>query len=292
MPSLTHESVVDLLRECPWLALTLWRDLLGQPVPEGARVEDASAAISEIRPAEYRADQALRVLDGAGRLFGALIVEVQLRIDPDKPFTWPHYVTSVRARLRCPVAIMVITFDERVARWAGQTIDLGFGQGSLTPVVLGPAAIPRITEPEQARAHPELAILSVAAHARTLDDIPMTAAALDAADGLDNSRGEFYSDVILAFLSDVAPQLLEQFMDLRNYKFKSEFARKYVAIGKREGRAEGMQLILRQQLEHKFGALGAEHDERIDSASQAQLERWLRAILDAASLDAVFVEAH
>ena len=141
MPSLTHESVVDLLRECPWLALTLWRDLLGQPVPEGARVEDASAAISEIRPAEYRADQALRVLERDGRLFGALIVEVQLRIDPDKPFTWPHYVTSVRARLRCPVAIMVITFDERVARWAGQTIDLGFGQGSLTPVVLGPAAL-------------------------------------------------------------------------------------------------------------------------------------------------------
>ena len=85
MPSLTHESVVDLLRECPWLALTLWRDLLGQPVPEGARVEDASAAISEIRPAEYRSDQVLRMLDSAGELFGALVVEVQLQVDGRRP---------------------------------------------------------------------------------------------------------------------------------------------------------------------------------------------------------------
>lgn len=152
----------------------------------------------------------------------------------------------------------------------------------------------RRCEPEHERLN--LAILSVAAHARTLDDIPMAAAALDAADALDNSRGEFYSDVVLAFLSDLAPQLLEQFMDLRNYKFKSEFARKYVAIGKREGRAEGraegMQLMLRKQLERRFGALGAAHEERIDNATQAELERWLEAILDAASLDAVFVEAH
>lgn len=294
MPSLTHESVVELLRECPWLALTLWRDLLGRPAPDGARVEDASAAISEVRPAEYRADQVLRVIDTHGQLFAALVVEVQLRRDPAKRLTWPHYVASVRARLACPVAVLVITIDNGVARWCAQSIDLGFGQGFVTPVVLGPQAIPRITDPEQARDQPELAILSVAAHARTFDDIPMATAALTAVDGLDNSRSEFYSDVILAFLSDVAPRLLEQFMDLENYKFKSEFARKYVALGKeegrREGRTEGLRQSLRTLLEQKFGTVDPSHQDRIDNATQDDLERWLALILEASTVDAVFTE--
>lgn len=292
MPSLTHESVLELLRECPWLGLTLWRDLLGRPAPHGARVEDASAAINEIRPTEYRADQVLRIFDTSGGLFAALVVEVQLRPDARKRFTWPHYVAGIRARLGCPVALLVVAFDESVAGWCGQSIDLGFGQATLSPVVLGPATIPRIADVEQARAQPELAVLSVAAHARTFDDLSMTAAALAAADDLDNSRGEFYSDVILAFLSDVAPRLLEQFMDLSKYKFKSEFARKYVAIGKREGRTEGQLETLSKQLERKFGTLNAAHQQRLQDASAEQLERWLMQILDAPTIEAVFAEPH
>ena len=37
----------------------------------------------------------------------ALIVEVQLGVDPDKRLSWPLYVAAVRARYRCPAAFQL-----------------------------------------------------------------------------------------------------------------------------------------------------------------------------------------
>ena len=91
-------------------------------------------------------------------------------------------------------------------------------------------------------------------------------------------------------------------MDPLTYEFKSEFARKYVAIGEErgeargaargraEGRAEGQRKALKALLERKFGALDVAHEERLEGALGEELERWLLRVLDAATLADVFVD--
>ena len=75
-----------------------------------------------------------------------LVLEVQRDKDPDKEYSWPVYVTVVRAKKRCPTVVLVVAPDAEVATWAAQPIDLGLGFGTLRPVVLGPASVPEVTD--------------------------------------------------------------------------------------------------------------------------------------------------
>src|SRR5690606_30241494 len=92
-------------------------------------------------------------------------IEVQSEVDLRKHRTWPLYIAGLRARLGCPVTLVIIAIDPQVAAWCAQPIDLGRGRGTILPLVLGPGQIPVIVDPEEARRSPELAVLSVAAHA-------------------------------------------------------------------------------------------------------------------------------
>ena len=56
-----------------------------------------------------------------------IVLEVQLSSDEDKRYAWPAYVANLRARIRCPVCLLVIAADEGVARWACKAIELGGG---------------------------------------------------------------------------------------------------------------------------------------------------------------------
>ena len=38
----------------------------------------------------------------------AIVVEVQLSPDEEKRYTWPVYITHMRARLRCPTVLLVV----------------------------------------------------------------------------------------------------------------------------------------------------------------------------------------
>jgi hypothetical protein len=64
--------------------------------------------------------------------------------------------------------------------------------------------------------------------------------------------------------------------------------------GKQEGLQEGMQqgegLLLRRQLQRRFGVLPETIDTRLSQASLAQLETWGDRVLDAKSLNEVFGE--
>jgi hypothetical protein len=56
-----------------------------------------------------------------------IIIEAQLGVDPNKPFTWPVYAVTARARHRCPFVVLVVAADARTARWARRWVDLGSG---------------------------------------------------------------------------------------------------------------------------------------------------------------------
>jgi len=166
MPSQLHESLITLFRNCPTLAPALLRDTLQISVPQFTEARIESAEFTEIQPAAYRADLVV-LLSGDEPSLG-IVLEVQLSVDEDKEYSWPVYVTSMRARNHCPVCLLVIAAKDDVARWARKPIALG-GGNCFTPTVLSLSGVPEITDESQALKDPELAVLSALGHANDPD---------------------------------------------------------------------------------------------------------------------------
>jgi hypothetical protein len=124
MPSVPHDALVTLFRNRPTMAPELLRDVLHADVPPFDHVRIGEASLGEIVPTEYRADLVL-LLEGAspGEVHAALVVEAQLRRDNDKRWSWPVYLTNLRARVRCPVVLLVVANDAAVATWASRLDD-------------------------------------------------------------------------------------------------------------------------------------------------------------------------
>ena len=60
--------------------------------------------------------------------------------------------------------------------------------------------------------------------------------------------------------------------------------------GKREGKQEGQAALLLMLLSQRFGPLSEDTRARLEQADAAQLERWAKRLLDAATLAEVFDE--
>lgn len=119
MPKLTHEAIVQLVRNAPGLV----RDLLAPDRrPTSTSIHITQTEFVDLHHAEYRADDVLLYGDDTRAPERSHIVEVQLQIDPDKPDRWQILVAGLRVRYRCPVDLVVIAVDRRVAAWASRTI--------------------------------------------------------------------------------------------------------------------------------------------------------------------------
>jgi len=288
MPSQLHEALLLLFRNRPGLAPELLRDVLGFDLPHYTEARIDSADLTDVQPAEYRADLVILLVDGVPVL--GIVIEAQLSTDRRKLYVWPAYTANLRARLELPVCLLVVTADDAVARWAAKPIDLG-GGNRFTPLVLGPSGVPEITDETAAREDPELAVLSAMAHGWD-DDVGKAAqigfAAQMASFGLDEDRSRLYFDLVMASLSEAARKEL-QAMDPAKYEYQSEFAKRYVAQGKAEGKAEGIAEgradLLTRQLTLRFGALPAEAHARISTASIAELDAIGERLLTASTLD-------
>jgi hypothetical protein len=166
VPSFTHEAFVRLFRDRPELAPELIQRALGVVLPAYTQARTDSADLTELTPTEYRADLVVLLVDEEPVL--GIIVEVQLQTKNEKRFAWPVYVAALRARLRCPVCLLVVTPYVEVARWARLPIELGPG-ARIEPLVLGPDAVPAVEDPLAACKEPELAVLSAMAHGEDAD---------------------------------------------------------------------------------------------------------------------------
>jgi hypothetical protein len=138
VPTQLHEVVVEMFRVRPELARELLVTCAHVEIEDGV-CEAASIDLSQALPSEYRAD-AVTVIRESGNVLAAIIVEVQLSADADKERTWPVYVTTLRARLRCPATLLVLAPD-RVAAWARRPIEVGHPGFTLKPIIAALAAI-------------------------------------------------------------------------------------------------------------------------------------------------------
>lgn len=238
MPSLQHEVTIEFFRNRPQLARQLLCSNSQMDLPEYEARFD-SADLSQVQPTEYRADGVVTLTcptDGSAAL--SIVVEIQRQIQERKRYTWPAYLTTLRARLECPVYLLVLSHDKATATWCAQPIDLG--AGTILPRVVGPAEVPWITDVQDAEANPELAVLSVMAHGLDPDfrrAAAVASAARQAIIHLDDEKAVLYLDLILASLSEAARQELPTMIPA-GYEFQSEFVRTHFNKARQDGLAE------------------------------------------------------
>jgi flagellar biosynthesis/type III secretory pathway protein FliH len=237
MPSLLHEGLLDLIRERPELVAQLLRQLLHIDLPPFTEARLADTSLTEPVPTEYRADAVVLFVDDRP-VFGC-IVEAQLSEDGQKHFSWPVYVVAARARYRCPFVLVVVAPDEAVARWAGRPITLGGGQ-AWSPLVLGPADIPVITDPAAAMAEPDLSVLSALAHARheTETALAVARAAVAALTVIPNEQQVIYFHLLKSIVSTAARKAFEMLPE-RYYKYLTDEERQRMQEARAQGLAQG-----------------------------------------------------
>lgn len=300
MPSQRHEILVELVRHRPdsITALLALVDAALVPDVPGGVIVPAPGEIAGVHHAQYRPDLVLHCnAPGRDRPAHAFVLEVQLAPDEDKEFVWPMHAAGVGARDRCPVTLVVLTLDQRTARWAAAPRALRTGGPAVVaPVVIGPSQIPRITELAQARALPELAVLSAAAHGRTGGAEHIARAAILACAALDAWHRALYADFVMMCLGPEARGALEGLMPVPKLIPLSDIGKQFYSeglaagrtAGLKEGRTAGLRGLLVRQLTRRFGPLPEPVVHRIQAASPDLLELWGERLLSASSLDEVF----
>lgn len=240
MPSTEHDSLCELFRQRPSLAAEMLGDILGTRLPDYRVAHLRSETVTDDRLAERHADAVVEfcAAESGDKLF-AVVVEIQLRQDRAKHYSWPFYLMGVRDRLKCDAYLLVVCLDRKTANWCSRTINLGHPGMTLTPIVLSPDDIPYVIDPAEAARLPELAVMSAMVHGRERSSGKKVLATLHHAyDALDAEHRTRYH----AFVCDVLPKwariYLEQQLSLTEYEYKNEFSRTHVAEGKRAARRE------------------------------------------------------
>ena len=287
MPSMDHEIFVDVFKNRPPLAAEMLVEVLGVSLPAYTDARLASTDLTEIQPAEYRADAVVVLLDRDVPV-RVIIVEVQLATDSRKRFSWPAYVTGSRATHRCPADLLVVAPDPSVADWCAEPIEIGVPGFVLRPPVLRLSAIPVVSDAGEAARRPELGVLSAMAHGATEKGVTIAAAVLPAIRDLDDDRASLYLDLVYHSLDEAARKSLEAIM---GYEYQSEFAKKYVAQGRTVGRAEEAARNLLAVLRARGIAVQDSVRERILAQKDPeQLELWLDKAAVASSVAEVIDE--
>jgi hypothetical protein len=290
MASMDHEALVTLFRNRPRLAAELLHDALGLGLPAFTEARIESAELGELAPTAYQADLVVLLLRGRAVL--GIVVEVQLRRDRRKRLTWPLYLATLRARLGCPTVLLVVTPDSRVGRWSARPIELGHPGFVLAPLVVGPEAVPVVTDPAEARRAPELAVLSALAHGRGPVGLEVAQAALNAAQagGLEDDAVRLYADLVMQHLAAAARSALEALM-LSGYEYRSPFAKRFIAEGREEGVALGKARAVLTVLRSRGVEVGLRARTRIERTTDAKLlDRWLRRAVKVATTTELFRE--
>lgn len=281
MPSLEHNGFVDLFREDPSLAPRFLATLFHLELPTYASVDVVEAALDQLLPVEFRADLVLELRAASGAAVLAIILEAQREKDPDKKYSWLVYVAAARARKRCPTIVLVVAPDAEVATWAIEPIDIGLGRGSLSPLVLGPAIVPEVTDLTLAEKEPALAILSVAAHGNGPNGLEVVQVVLSALERLDQEHAAAYFQIVYNALRKPMQLALEALIMERQAEAKANFPAFAQQLIDR-GMLEGTRKVLLRLVDRAGIALSDDDRARVDACTDlAILDRWVDNVLGA-----------
>ena len=110
---------------------------------------------------------------------------------------------------------------------------------------------------------------------------------LPAVAGLGDDRARFYGDLVLTCLNEAACRALEAMM--KGYEYQSDFAKKYVALGRDQGRAEGeakgeTRALLAALRVRGIAVSDAARERILTEQDPERLERWVERAIVATSI--------
>ena len=162
-------------------------------------------------------------------------------------------------------------------------------------MVLGPSSVQAVVDPKQAKANPELAVLSAMALGR--GDIHQAAsivfAAFQAIKGLDDERYTFYWDRVLAALSEAARAALEAMMQKKEVRYVTDLVRRNVeqgiAMGEAKSEAKWKASAVLEFLDARNVVVPEEHQRRIATCTDPDvIRRWIRKAAVLTRVDELF----
>jgi hypothetical protein len=241
MPSSLHEVFVEFVRQRPAFVAELLVGPLNVELPDFGETRLDSCDFTSVLPTEYPADAVVTFTKRGVPVF-AVVVEAQRSRAAKKRLTWPVYLATLRARLNCTTALLVLCDDDGVAQWCAEPIAVSYPGCVVTPLVLGPGRVPLVTDPAVARTNPELAVLSALAHGAGPGRRPIFIALLAALGKVEDDYEQLYYDVVFAGLPKAAQLDLEEILMTvtANSEFRSDFLRRFAEKRRAEGRAEGV----------------------------------------------------
>ncbi|MFC4063281.1 hypothetical protein ACFOWE_33790, partial [Planomonospora corallina] len=222
MPSPRHDSLIQLFRDRPHLVVEILRDLLGCDLPATPLVRLESTTFNT-RPSDDIEADLVVVLGPPADPAHAVIVEVQQDRSKD-PRQLARYAAALWLLLGCDVTVLVVCPDARTAAHYARPVDSGLTGYRLQPAVLGPDAIPAITDPQQAAAWPELAAMAVMVHGRDRKVVEAFTAALAELPG--EHAPQYYEHAYSMSAPEIR-RLLEEIMTSTTWPVYSPFAREH-----------------------------------------------------------------
>ncbi|YCK35011.1 hypothetical protein ACNF49_13275 [Actinomadura sp. ATCC 39365] len=274
----------------PQLAVEILRDLMGVQLPSTPLVRQEDRLFNT-RPSDDIEPDLGIVLGPPQSPAHAVIVEIQQDKSKD-PQQLARYAAAQWLMLRCDVTVLVVCPDRAAAAYYSQPIDSGLTGYRLQAHVLGPGDVPAITDPREAAAHLELAVMSVMIHGRERKVLEAFAAAL--AETAVDYAPKYYEYAHGMSVPEIG-RILEEIMRSNDWPVYSPFAHQHFGRGRtegiqvgraeglREGRAEAAPETGREFVLYALNARGVEVPEdvraRINTCTDVDLlKRWaLRA---------------
>jgi hypothetical protein len=302
VPQTLHQAVVALFRDDPALAFDLVGSVFGSELPALGEVQDRKGELDRFAPCvgdtgELRPDLVLSSMTRASRRARrsrknrrgvALVLEVQRRIVALKRWRIWVYWALLAEYLQLPTIVLVVALTDAVSRWA-RTL----GELEIPPrdclLVLDRQNMPRITDIDQARQRPGMAVLSALLHA---DDFEVLGVAFAVALELPDDRRWRYASALLGVAPklDRAKLLGELKMEERYQLTKVE--RNSIAFhdgkqeGKREGKRSGLVKLVLTILELREIPVDRRSKARIRACKDLEkLDRWATRAKVVGSID-------
>jgi hypothetical protein len=239
---------------------------------------------------DFHTDLVVLLRGAQAELLLVALVEVQLAVDPDKPYRWLLYQAAAQDRHRCDVLVLVVAPMAPVARWAERPRALG-PRGSYAPLVLGPEHIPELGAQLLEGASPELAVLSLLAHASRANRTSFRAAN-EALATLDPDQASLYLDLLYRTMGPALFRALEDSMIVSKpysglfEKYYREGEAKGKAEGIAEGKAEGLaEALLRVLAARALTPSPQQRSTILSCADPRRVERWIERALRATSVE-------
>lgn len=312
MPSLTHETPIELIRQCPELVLDVLRELSereGLDVrvadPESVTVRLAPTDMSAVVPTQFLADIVVVADDARAVAVLCVVVEPQGRDPETKQYSWPVYLTVARAVNKCPTVLVVICLDPDEARTCRQTIRTGHPGFDLTAIVVDASN----SGPGETQPRPYLILFAGCMGAIDLDTDAGQDAVLEAARRIPGDKRKSCITLILAAASEAAQHAMEAKM--AGTAYRNEFIESFYEAGQADGKAEGLaeglaegfaegeavgkaealRDALLSSLNIRGLTLTKEHRRDIEACTKtATLRRWFDHSLTARNVDEVFAD--